>query len=97
MSNILKIKINSLHKSFGSHAVLNDINLDVKQGSSLVILGGSGTGKSVLIKTIIGLITPDSGSIVIDNVDTTHMSKQTRFDIIKNVGFYFRMGHYLIH
>ena len=92
MPNIPKIKINSLHKSFGGHVVLADINLDIKRDRSLVILGGSGTGKSVLIKTIIGLITPDSGSIIIDNVNTTHMSKQTRFDIMKKCGFLFQNG-----
>ncbi|WP_316354334.1 ABC transporter ATP-binding protein [Candidatus Trichorickettsia mobilis] len=87
-----KIKIQSLYKSFGRHTVLNGIDLDIKQGNSLVILGGSGTGKSVLIKTIIGLIAPDSGSIIIDSIDTTSMSSQTRFDIMKKCGFLFQNG-----
>ena len=89
---MVKIKIQSLYKSFGRHTVLNGIDLDIKQGDSLVILGGSGTGKSVLIKTIIGLITPDSGSIIIDGTDTTCMSSQTRFDIMKKCGFLFQNG-----
>ena len=59
MSEKLKFKIRELNKSFGSHHVLQGINLDVKKDSSLVILGGSGSGKSVLIKSMVGLLSPD--------------------------------------
>lgn len=60
------IEIHGLTKSFGSKHVLSGIDLSIAKGESLVVIGGSGTGKSVLLKCILGLITPDAGSIVID-------------------------------
>ena len=91
MTNI-KIKVSNLHKSFGNHNVLDGIDLEVKEGSSMVILGGSGTGKSVLIKTIVGLLTPDSGKVEIDGVDTTYFSGKARFRIMEKCGFLFQAG-----
>lgn len=87
-----KIKVVDLHKKFGSHKVLNGINLDITKGSSMVILGGSGSGKSVLIKTIIGLLYPDSGKIYIDNKDTTNISMKERFALMQKCGFLFQSG-----
>jgi phospholipid/cholesterol/gamma-HCH transport system ATP-binding protein len=63
------IQIVDLHKSFGSHQVLSGITLDVPAGSTLVILGGSGSGKTVLMKHMIGLLKPDSGRVVVDGED----------------------------
>lgn len=60
------IQIDGLKKSFGSKAVLRDVHLDVERGESLVVIGGSGTGKSVLLKCILGLVTPDAGTISLD-------------------------------
>ena len=88
----IKIKVSNLHKSFGDHVVLDGVDLDVKEGSSMVILGGSGTGKSVLIKTIIGLLMPDSGKVEIDGVDTTYLSGKARFRIMEKCGFLFQAG-----
>lgn len=88
----LKIKIRSLHKAFGSHVVLDGIDLDIKKGSSIVILGGSGSGKSVLIKAIIGLIKPNSGSIIIDGVETINISSKERFKMMETIGFLFQGG-----
>ncbi|MBR1825240.1 MAG: ATP-binding cassette domain-containing protein [Alphaproteobacteria bacterium] len=65
-----KIEIRNLYKAFGKKQVLNGVDLDVKKGESLVVIGGSGTGKSVLIKCIQGLLQPDSGSIKIDGIET---------------------------
>lgn len=87
-----KIKIRSLYKSFGDHKVLDGIDLDIKRNSSIVILGGSGTGKSVLIKTIVGLIQPDEGSIVIDEVETVNISSKDRFKMMETMGFLFQGG-----
>ena len=61
------ININNLHKSFDNKIVLDGLNLEIEKGSSSVIIGGSGTGKSVLIKCILGLIVPESGKIEINN------------------------------
>ena len=70
-----KIEIKNLYKSFGKKHVLNGVDLEVKKGESLVVIGGSGTGKSVLIKCIQGLLTPDSGSIKIDGEETIDTDK----------------------
>lgn len=86
------IKIENLHKIFGSHSVLNGINLDIKKGASLVILGGSGTGKSVLIKTIIGLMKQTSGKIYIDGLDSSAFDKDQKVDFLKKCGFLFQAG-----
>lgn len=87
-----KIKIRSLTKSFPNHQVLAGIDLDIKANSSTVILGGSGSGKSVLIKTIVGLIKPDQGSILIDGVETINLAIRDRFKIMKTIGFLFQGG-----
>ncbi len=65
------IEIAALTKAFGSKEVLRGIDLSVAQGTSTVIIGGSGTGKSVLLKCILGLVTPDSGTITVDGRDAT--------------------------
>ncbi|MDT2018627.1 MAG: ATP-binding cassette domain-containing protein, partial [Planktomarina sp.] len=65
------IQFKNIKKSFYSNHVLRGINLKIDRGESMVIIGGSGTGKSVLIKTVLGLILPDSGQIFIDGVDVT--------------------------
>jgi phospholipid/cholesterol/gamma-HCH transport system ATP-binding protein len=61
-----KISLKGVTKSFGSKKVLQGVDLEVKAGKSLVVIGGSGTGKSVMLKCILGLIEPDHGSIMID-------------------------------
>lgn len=92
IENVSKIQIRELYKSFGKNQVLDGIDLDIKRGSSMVILGGSGTGKSVLIKTIVGLVRADSGSIMIDGVDTINLSGNDRFKFMETVGFLFQGG-----
>ncbi|MCH4093489.1 MAG: ATP-binding cassette domain-containing protein [Acetobacter peroxydans] len=75
-----KIRIRDLRKSFGSKQVLDGVTFDVAQGTSCVIIGGSGSGKSVLLRCILGLMTPDSGSIEIDgeNILTAPASRRDR-------------------
>ncbi len=69
------IKIKNLHKAFGSKRVLDGVSLTVNEGEIFSIIGKSGTGKSVLLKTIIGLIEQDSGSVEIDGIDTTDFTE----------------------
>ncbi|MEJ6388174.1 ABC transporter ATP-binding protein [Gymnodinialimonas ulvae] len=69
-----KIALNDLSKRFGANHVLKGISLDVAQGESLVVIGGSGTGKSVLLKCILGLLTPDAGTIEIDGAPASAKS-----------------------
>ena len=73
-SQNIKIKTKGLSKSFGPKKVLQGLDLEIASGESFVVIGGSGTGKSVLIKCILGLLEPDSGHIYIDGQDITHSS-----------------------
>ena len=63
------IKLEQVHKSFGQNAVLRGVDLEIPTGTSMVIIGGSGTGKSVCLKCILGLVTPDKGTILLDGQD----------------------------
>ena len=92
MSSDLKIKVRGLCKAFGRKVVLRDLDLDVPTGESLVVIGGSGTGKSVLIKCIIGLMKPDKGSIEIDGTEVTRMSSGEREEIMHKFGMLFQGG-----
>lgn len=65
------IRLEHVKKSFGDNHVLKDINLHVPKGESMVVIGGSGTGKSILIKSVLGLVTPDAGAILVDGKDAT--------------------------
>lgn len=92
MSENLKFKIRGLNKSFGSHNVLQGVDLDIKKDSSLVILGGSGSGKSVLIKSLIGLLEPDSGSILFDGVESINFTNKERLKMLESCGYLFQAG-----
>ncbi len=71
------ISLTDVHKAFGANRVLQGVNLTIPTGESMVIIGGSGTGKSVLLKCVLGLVTPDSGSIAVDGVDVTQTDRDT--------------------
>jgi phospholipid/cholesterol/gamma-HCH transport system ATP-binding protein len=92
MSGDVKIKVRGLCKAFGRKVVLNNLDLDVPKGQSLVVIGGSGTGKSVLIKCIIGLMKPDKGSIEIDGQEVTTMSAAEREAVMRKFGMLFQGG-----
>lgn len=87
-----KITLSGVSKSFGSKHVLRDLTLDVPAGRSLVVIGGSGTGKSVMIKCILGLIKPDAGKIVVDGQDTVKMPGSARDDLMAQFGMLFQGG-----
>jgi phospholipid/cholesterol/gamma-HCH transport system ATP-binding protein len=84
------IAVEELHKSFGSQKVLNGISLAVKRGETLAVLGRSGTGKSVLLRLIIGLETPDSGSVLIHGQDIGGLTLDGMGEIRKKMGFLFQ-------
>jgi len=69
------IEISALHKAFGPNRVLQGVDLTVESGTSTVIIGGSGTGKSVLLKCVLGLVKPDSGTILLDGEDVTKVER----------------------
>ena len=85
-----KIRVRGLYKSFGPKKVLTGLDLDVGVGESLVVIGGSGTGKSVLIKCILGLLTPDKGSILIDGKETVGIRGRERERILRKFGMLFQ-------
>ncbi|HYI06922.1 MAG TPA: ATP-binding cassette domain-containing protein [Reyranella sp.] len=87
-----KISLRGVTKSFGPKKVLQGIDLDVAQGESMVVIGGSGTGKSVLLKCILGLMRPDSGSIKIDGQETTDLSVSERAQVMRKFGMLFQGG-----
>lgn len=87
-----KILLNNLSKSFNGKQVLLNLNLEVKKGESLVIIGGSGSGKSVLIKCILGLIQPTSGDIYINDIDMKTASKQMKKELLNGMGMLFQGG-----
>jgi phospholipid/cholesterol/gamma-HCH transport system ATP-binding protein len=84
------IAVEDLRKTFGTHKVLNGINLCVNRGETLAVLGRSGTGKSVLLRLIIGLETPDSGSIRIHGQNIAGLALDRMGDIRKKMGFLFQ-------
>jgi phospholipid/cholesterol/gamma-HCH transport system ATP-binding protein len=86
------IVITNLHKSFGAQTVLDGIDLSVAQGETLAVLGRSGTGKSVLLKLIIGLQTPDSGSIRILGQEVTALEPEGLNQLRKKIGFLFQQA-----
>lgn len=88
----IKIKIRNLHKAFGKKQVLNGVDLDLYKGESLVVIGGSGTGKSVLIKCIQGLLTPDSGSIKIDDIEIVNENPEVIDNMHSKMGMLFQGG-----
>ena len=85
-----KIALKGLKKRFGPKVVLDGIDLEIATGESLVVIGGSGTGKSVLLKSIIGIIDPDDGTVLIDGEDTTHLTGSDRTELMRKFGMLFQ-------
>jgi phospholipid/cholesterol/gamma-HCH transport system ATP-binding protein len=82
----------NLHKSFGSKQVLRGLSLQVRRGETLVVVGGSGTGKSVLLRHTIGLIRPDNGEVHIDGKNITGYSEEQLMPVRRRVGMLFQAG-----
>ena len=91
-SEVPKIRLRGLRKAFGPKQVLDGVDLDVMPGHSMVILGGSGSGKSVTIKCILGLIPADAGTIEIDGRDVLAMSAREREAVLDRTGMLFQNG-----
>ncbi len=92
MSSTPKIRLENLKKSFGSNHVLKDVNLTIEKGESLVVIGGSGTGKSVLLKNILGLLRPDGGKIFIDGQDVLSLKNSEKDEVLGQIGMLFQGG-----
>ncbi len=92
MNNEIKIRVVNLCKSFGGNQVLRGVDLEVRQGESMVVIGGSGSGKTVLIKCIIGLIQPDEGKIYVDGLEITSLEEKRMNEVRKKFGMLFQWG-----
>lgn len=90
--NVVPVRVQALNKSFGRQQVLKGVSLEVKRGETLSVLGRSGTGKSVLLKLIIGLQKPDSGEILLNEADVTKLQMKELNEVRKKVGFLFQQG-----
>jgi len=85
-----KIAVRGLKKSFGTNRVLDGIDLDIGVGESVVVIGGSGSGKSVMVKSILGLIEPDAGSIRVDGTEVTTLGSGERERLMQKFGMLFQ-------
>ena len=92
MSESAAIQAKDLHKTFGDQVVLNGVSFSVAKGETLAVLGRSGTGKSVLLRLLIGLDAPDSGSIRIEDTEVSALRNEGLSEIRKKVGYLFQQG-----
>jgi phospholipid/cholesterol/gamma-HCH transport system ATP-binding protein len=86
----MRVEIKNLSKSFGDHVVLDGVSLKIKDGENFVVFGRSGTGKSVLLKCIVGLLVPDAGEINIEGNNILKMTEKQLNKVRKNIGFVFQ-------
>jgi phospholipid/cholesterol/gamma-HCH transport system ATP-binding protein len=86
------ISLRGVTKRFGTQTVLNGVDFEVQDGETVALLGPSGTGKSVLLKHIIGLIKPDAGSIIVDGKDVSHLDRRSLAEFRQSIGYVFQNG-----
>ncbi|WP_243383439.1 ABC transporter ATP-binding protein [Geothrix alkalitolerans] len=86
------IDVVNLSKAFGPKVVLSNVNLQVQEGESLVVLGGSGTGKTVLLRNIMGLLTPDAGHVAIEGKIIAQLKREELFKVRQSIGMCFQMA-----
>ena len=92
MPSNAKIVLKDVHKRFGPKVVLDGVDLEVPRGSSLVVIGGSGTGKSVMLKCVLGLLKPDQGRIEVDGKNVLSMNASEREENLRKFGMLFQGG-----
>jgi len=85
-----KVELRGVKKRFGPKIVLDGVDLTIEKGQSLVVIGGSGTGKSVMIKCVLGILRPDAGHIYVDGEDVTHMRGGARDAVLRKFGMLFQ-------
>lgn len=86
------IRLVNVYKSFGKHHVLRGINLEVRDGETLTVIGGSGTGKSVTLKIMIGLLKPDRGQVFVDDQEISALTEEELSEVQKKFAYVFQMG-----
>ena len=88
----MSIELIDLYKAFGPKEVLKGFSLDVREGETLSVIGGSGSGKSVALKHIVGLLQPDSGEVLVDGVEVVGLPQQELYELRRNVGYVFQFA-----
>ena len=86
------ITLRGVKKRFGSQVVLDGVDFEVQEGETVALLGPSGTGKSVLLKSIIGLIKPDAGTVIVDDKDVFHLKRAELAELRSHIGYVFQNG-----
>jgi phospholipid/cholesterol/gamma-HCH transport system ATP-binding protein len=86
------IELRNVHKAFGKQVVLNGVDFEVREGETVALLGPSGTGKSVLLKHVIGLIRPDQGEIYVDGKDVCVLKRRELSELRSHIGYVFQNG-----
>lgn len=88
----MSIVLEGLSKAFGDKVILDGVSLDVREGETLAVIGASGAGKSVLLKTIVGLLRPDAGRVEVDDQVVTELSQQALARLRRSVGYVFQFA-----
>lgn len=90
--DLIKVEFKNVAKQFGDRVILKDLSLKIPAGKTVVILGGSGTGKSVSIKCLLGLLSPDKGDILVDGKSVVNLKENDQYDLMKKFGMLFQFG-----
>lgn len=88
----MSIILEGLKKAFGSKVILDGVDLEVNEGETMAVIGGSGVGKSVLLKTIVGLLEPDAGRVVVDDRVVTELGREELYELRRRVGYVFQFA-----
>ncbi|HEX7119781.1 MAG TPA: ABC transporter ATP-binding protein [Longimicrobiales bacterium] len=88
----MSIRLREVRKAFGDRVVLDGVTLDVREGETVAVIGFSGAGKSVLLKTIIGLLVPDSGTVTVDGRDVAALRREELYELRRQVGYVFQFA-----
>lgn len=88
----MSIELDDVHKAFGAKVVLDGVSLDVREGETLAVIGTSGVGKSVLLKTIVGLLSPDRGRVTVDGEVVTELARERLYELRRRVGYVFQFA-----
>lgn len=88
----MSVKLDGVRKAFGARVVLDGIDLEVHEGETVAVIGASGAGKSVLLKTIVGLLEPDAGRVTVDNLVVAQLRRDELYELRRRVGYVFQFA-----
>ncbi|HSH46366.1 MAG TPA: ATP-binding cassette domain-containing protein, partial [Longimicrobiales bacterium] len=88
----MSILLEGVRKAFGANVVLDGLDLEVHEGETVAVIGGSGSGKSVLLKTVVGLLEPDQGRVLVDGEVVTELSREALYRLRRRVGYVFQFA-----